>query len=88
MVTSPAGFGLRVTALTRPSSNCTTKLQTRLLIREGAPEEGNGKCLKMLPTEEKGKLTAGPRWWTVITIDWLTAGRKITLILSQSVSQR
>jgi hypothetical protein len=32
-------FNPRVTALTRPRSNCTSKLQTHPLVREGAAQQ-------------------------------------------------
>jgi hypothetical protein len=37
---------LRVTALAKPRSNCTSKLQTRPLVREGAPRQETLSCQK------------------------------------------
>jgi hypothetical protein len=50
---------LRVTALARPSSNCTDKLQTHPFVREGDPQEENRKCLKIFSREVKEKLVTG-----------------------------
>jgi hypothetical protein len=43
----------RVTALEVPSSNCTSKLQTRPLVREDASQYENCKCLKIISKEVK-----------------------------------
>jgi hypothetical protein len=52
---------LRVTALARPSSTCTSKLQIHTLVREAHLNKKNGKCLKIISMEEKEKLAAGSR---------------------------
>jgi hypothetical protein len=64
------GFEPRVTALARSRSNCTSKLQTHPLVREGAPhqETRNHK------TENKD-LVMGSRWEPDTKTDWPTDRR-------------
>jgi hypothetical protein len=45
-----------MTALAKPSSICTEKLQTRSLSREGAPQEENRKCLQIFSMQVKEKI--------------------------------
>jgi hypothetical protein len=44
MVVSSAALGSRVTALTRPRSNCTSKLQTNPLVKESAQNQETRNC--------------------------------------------
>jgi hypothetical protein len=46
------------------------KLQTRPVVWEGAPQEGNHKCLKIFSIEVNEKLVADPGWWPDTRIDW------------------
>jgi hypothetical protein len=66
---------LRVTALAKPSSNYTDKLQTRPLVREGASQEENCKCLKVFSMKVKENLVVGPKWWPDTRTDWPTDSR-------------
>jgi hypothetical protein len=52
---------LRATALTRLSSTCTSRLQTRPLVREDAPYQEIRKYLLTIFVEEKENLVSGPR---------------------------
>jgi hypothetical protein len=61
-----------MTALARPSSTCTDKLQTRPLVREGAPQEETRKCLKVFSMEMKEELFVGARWWPDTRTSWPT----------------
>jgi hypothetical protein len=71
-------FGSRVTALARHRSNCTSKLKTRPLVREGATKYQSRSCLKEILWWKKnwsqvpdGRLTPGQT-------GRLTVGRKLT----------
>jgi hypothetical protein len=50
-----AGLDPRVTALARPRRNCTSKLQTHSLVREGVPWQETLSC----QTENKNLVTGG-----------------------------
>jgi hypothetical protein len=52
MLMSSAGIRPEKTALTMPSNNW--KLQTRLLVREGAPHQQTRNCLKIIKEREIG----------------------------------
>jgi hypothetical protein len=58
MVRVLLGLDLRVTALEGLGIKCTDKLNTRPLVREGAPKKKSSKCLKIFPMEVKEKLVA------------------------------
>jgi hypothetical protein len=76
----------RVRALAGPSSNCTDKLQTRPLVRDGAQQEENCKCLKIFSMEVKKKLSLVPDCGLVPEqTGWLTVGGKITLTLDPTL---
>jgi hypothetical protein len=47
----------RVTALARPRSNCTSKLQTHLIVREGTPHQETHNY----QTVKEQNLVMGPR---------------------------
>jgi hypothetical protein len=69
----------RVTSLARLRSNCTRKLQTHPLVREGTPQQEIRKCMtviKILSWPPDGGLT--PR-----QTDRLTIGRNITSTSAQ-----
>jgi hypothetical protein len=53
---------LRMTALARPSSNCSDKLQTRPLVREDSSQEETRKFLIIFSVEMKEIFFSGPRW--------------------------
>jgi hypothetical protein len=48
------------------------KLQTRPLVREGAPITKICKCIKIISKIEKEKLVMGLRWWPGTRTDWPT----------------
>jgi hypothetical protein len=75
MVTSPAGLGPESDSAERPSSNCTDKLQTRPLVREGAVQEENRKCLKVFSMNVKEKFVMASKWWHDTRTDWPTDRR-------------
>jgi hypothetical protein len=63
----------------RVTANCTSRLETRPLVREGAPQHEDRKC----PTVIKN-LVVGPKWGPATKMDWLTDRRsKYNLNLSQ-----
>jgi hypothetical protein len=64
-------------------SACTSKLQTRPLVRDGAPQEGN----RIVPMDEKEKLVMESSWWPdTRTGLYSNVGRKIILILNSTYS--
>jgi hypothetical protein len=66
-----------MTALARPKSNRTSKLQTNPLVREGAPHK---KKTQLSDSKESGnELQMGPRHQ-----DSLTVGRNLTSALERS----
>jgi hypothetical protein len=63
-----------VTALARSRSNCTSKLQTLPLVREGAPHQETSNHQK-----DKRNLVMGPRWDpSTGQTGRLTVGSKLT----------
>jgi hypothetical protein len=56
---------LRVTALARSCNSSTSKLQSRPLVREGAPQEENRECLIIFSMEVKETFFAFSGWWPV-----------------------
>jgi hypothetical protein len=59
MFMNSAGLMPEKTALAMPSKN--RKLQTPLLVREGAPRQQTRNCLKIIRKQGE-KFVAGPRW--------------------------
>jgi cytochrome c-type biogenesis protein CcmH/NrfF len=59
-----------VPALARPRSNCTGKLQTHLLVREGASYQETRNC-----QTEKNNLVMDRRWELDTKTDWPTDRR-------------
>jgi hypothetical protein len=73
---------LRKAALSVPSKNL--KIQTRLLVREGAPHQQIRNCLKIIK-ERRRTLGRGPRWVPdTRQTDRLTVSRNIILTLTLS----
>jgi hypothetical protein len=56
-----------VTALARPRSNCTYKLQTRALVREGVQNQEAQNC-----QTEKKNLVISSRWGPETQTQWAT----------------
>jgi hypothetical protein len=54
----------------RTSSTCAHKLQTGPLVREGASQEENRKCQKIVSMEVEKKFIAGPGRWPGTRTDW------------------
>jgi hypothetical protein len=70
----------RVTSLERPSSTCTSKLQTRPLVREGTTQEENRTCWSRVPEGglipgETGRMTVGPKLALTLDADLLVRER-------------
>jgi hypothetical protein len=62
----------RVTALARPRSNCTSKLQIHPLVREDAPHQATRNCQYR---KKKGKIGRGSQvgaWQQDRLADWLS----------------
>jgi hypothetical protein len=55
---------LTVAALAMPSSNYTDKLHTRPLVREGVPQEGYRRYLKIITMEVTEKIDSGSQMVT------------------------
>jgi hypothetical protein len=70
MVVSFAELGPENDSLSRPRSNCTSKLQTHPLVRQGAPHQETGNC----QTENKD-LVIGSRWEPDTKTHWPTDHR-------------
>jgi hypothetical protein len=63
------------------TANCTSKLQTRALVREGSPEQETLKCPTVI------QLVIGHRWWPDTKTDWSTDRRsQNNLNLSEVIS--
>jgi hypothetical protein len=63
----PWDSNLRKATLAMPGKNW--KLQTRLLVREGAPHQQTRNCRKIIKVR-MGKLVACPRWVPDTRTDW------------------
>jgi hypothetical protein len=90
MVTSLAELGPKGDSAGNVSSDCTCKLQTRPLVKEGASREENRKCLKIFSIEVKkkcslftdgdlipgqtGRLTVGPKITLTLTLTLRSEG--------------
>jgi hypothetical protein len=71
---------LRVTALARPSINCTDKFQSRPLVREGVLQEESRKCLTIFLMEVKENGLGVPDGGLIPgQTGRLTVGRMLTL---------
>jgi hypothetical protein len=70
-----------MTAMARTSSN--SKLQTRLLVREGATKQQTRECLKKISRRKKN-VFAGPGWGPDTGTDWPTVSRNVTLTGEES----
>jgi hypothetical protein len=70
MVTSSEGLGPSSDCAGTARGNCTSRFQTRPLIREGAPLQETGIC-----HAEKNNLVMGFRWEPDTKIEWPTDRR-------------
>jgi hypothetical protein len=74
-----------VIALARSSSNCASKSQIRLLVREGARYGKNWKCFNIISVKEKNWSRVPDGGVIPGQTGRLTIGRKITLTLKNGV---